>query len=181
MQSDNIHGELSAGETLQGSLNNNTARMAGSLHEGFGGTSDYNELENKPSINGVTLEGNVDGYDIGIYPPVNYLTTPQNTFIKWLDSKDIWQVVIPFNNIYNGMTLSIPKPSNNNIERIIKINGTAQGNSYNWAINVPYYHNDNYYIRVYCDIDNEQLYFETTSDQSQYYNNGFVIVQYTLA
>lgn len=174
-----INGNLNARETIEGGLDTRFS-MSGNMTSGVGGTSDYNELENKPSINGVTLEGNVSGFDIGIYPPVNYSTTPQNTFTKWIDGKDIWRVVVPFNTMYNGMTLPIPKPSNIKIERIIKINGTTQGNSYSWGINVPYYHNGNYYIRVYFDGDNDALYFESTTEQSQYYDNGFVIVEYTL-
>lgn len=31
-----------------------------------GGTTDYNDLENKPSINGVTLEGDLSLEDLGI-------------------------------------------------------------------------------------------------------------------
>lgn len=33
---------------------------------GGAGTSDYNELSNKPQINGVTLEGNKSNEDLGI-------------------------------------------------------------------------------------------------------------------
>ena len=33
---------------------------------GGGGTKDYNELENKPQINGVTLQGNRDMASLGV-------------------------------------------------------------------------------------------------------------------
>lgn len=36
---------------------------------GEGGTSDYNDLENKPKINGVTLEGDKSSSDLGISVP----------------------------------------------------------------------------------------------------------------
>lgn len=181
MQSDNIHGELSAGATLQGSLNNNTARMSGFLHEGFGGTSDYNELENKPSINGVTLEGNVSGFDIGIYPPVNYSTTPQNTFTRWIDGRYIWQVVIPFTDMYEGMELSIPRPSNIRVNEVITINGMAGSDGGEYFTTVPYYSSSNYNIRAYFHNVNDTIYFETTEEQRQYYYKGYVVVRYTLA
>ena len=35
--------------------------------EGGVSTSDYNDLENKPSINGVTLQGALDNDDLGVY------------------------------------------------------------------------------------------------------------------
>lgn len=35
---------------------------------GSGGTSDYSQLSHKPSINGVTLEGNKSSSDLGINP-----------------------------------------------------------------------------------------------------------------
>ena len=41
---------------------------------GSGGTSDYEELENKPSINNVTLNGNKSLSDLGIQPSGNYVT-----------------------------------------------------------------------------------------------------------
>lgn len=31
-----------------------------------GGTTDYNALQNKPSINGTTLEGNLNSEDVGV-------------------------------------------------------------------------------------------------------------------
>ena len=33
------------------------------------GTTDYNNLENKPSINGTTLEGSISLNDIGVVSP----------------------------------------------------------------------------------------------------------------
>lgn len=40
--------------------------MGGTNSGGSGGTTDYNELSNKPKINGVTLTGNKTLSDIGI-------------------------------------------------------------------------------------------------------------------
>lgn len=155
MQADNIHGELTAGATLQGSLNNNTARMAGALHEGFGGTTDYNELENKPSINGVTLEGNVDGYDIGILPTVNYSTNEYNTFIKWIDGKEIFRKVI----MATGLN---PRPSDwttianiPNVDTIVSIKAVGRHTITNYTYMPPYitaaYDHTNNNVKYYFD------------------------------
>lgn len=41
---------------------------------GSGGTSDYNELQNKPSINGIVLEGNKTTADLNLQPAGEYAT-----------------------------------------------------------------------------------------------------------
>ena len=55
---------------------------AGSGGGGTGGTTDYTDLENKPSINSVTLIGNKTTHDLGIsqVPEVN--NTDSNKFLK---------------------------------------------------------------------------------------------------
>lgn len=40
--------------------------VSGGLTAGVGGTTDYNELENRPSINGNILEGNKNGHNLGL-------------------------------------------------------------------------------------------------------------------
>lgn len=40
-----------------------------------GGTTDYNDLSNKPQLNGVTLEGDTTLDDVGVQPKGNYLTS----------------------------------------------------------------------------------------------------------
>lgn len=53
---------------------------------GSGGTSDYTELTNKPSINSVTLNGNKSLSDLGIQPSGNYLTESDLTdYVKNTD------------------------------------------------------------------------------------------------
>lgn len=49
---------------------------------GTGGTSDYNDLENKPQINGHTLSGNKTLNDLGIQPKGNYLTNETDPVFK---------------------------------------------------------------------------------------------------
>lgn len=82
MTRDNIVG------TLQGD-----SRLSGGLSVG-GGTTDYNELENKPSINGVELAGNVTIENLGIWQPKNFSTDEQNTGIKWIDGRYIHYKVV---------------------------------------------------------------------------------------
>lgn len=54
---------------------------------GSGGTKDYLDLENKPQLNGVTLEGNKSLDDIGAQPKGNYLTTESDpTVPSWAKS-----------------------------------------------------------------------------------------------
>ena len=48
---------------------------------GGGGTTDYNALSNKPSINGVELEGNMGSEDIGVEPDMNYYYDPESESI----------------------------------------------------------------------------------------------------
>lgn len=56
-------------QTITGSLST-SGRLSGALSVG-GGTTDYNELENKPSINGVELSGNKTTQELGIQTTVN--------------------------------------------------------------------------------------------------------------
>lgn len=61
-------------------------RRLGVLEEsgGGGGTSDYSDLENKPQLNGITLEGNKTLDDIGAQPKGNYLTSESDpTVPSW--------------------------------------------------------------------------------------------------
>lgn len=51
---------------------------------GGGGTSDYSDLENKPQLNGITLEGNKTLDDVGVQPKGNYLTSESDpTVPSW--------------------------------------------------------------------------------------------------
>ena len=172
MQSDNIHGELSAGASLQGSLNNNTTRMSGALHEGFGGTSDYTELENKPSINGVTLEGDLSLNDLGILQPVNYSMTEQNTHVKWIDGKDIY--IKSYSVSITSENVQIPL--NVTVDTIVKLHSSIKkltGDTYISADNIYYDGSDWINVHIYGD----KIRILSTS----WFNgaSGYVTVYYT--
>lgn len=49
-----------------------SARIAPLTSTGGGGTTDYNKLRNKPSVNGIELEGNKTLEDLGIQPTGEY-------------------------------------------------------------------------------------------------------------
>ena len=55
--------------------------VAGSGGSSEGGTTNYNELTNKPSINGVTLSGSKTLDDLNIQPKGNYLTSIPSQYI----------------------------------------------------------------------------------------------------
>ena len=61
-----------------GNIKVNTVRLTGDIKvpvAGSGsGTSDYNELSNKPSINGTTPKGNMSFEELGIQPTGDYAT-----------------------------------------------------------------------------------------------------------
>ena len=56
-------------------INNESLLGSGNIDIQGGGTSDYSNLTNKPSINNVTLSGNKSLSDLGIQPAGSYATT----------------------------------------------------------------------------------------------------------
>lgn len=79
-------------QTITGNLSTN-GRLSGLLSVG-GGTTDYNELENKPTYNGYIIEGALTNESLGIWQPKNFSTEEQNTGIKWIDGSDIYYKVV---------------------------------------------------------------------------------------
>lgn len=66
--SQELNGFLSNESNLSGSINNGANLIGSFIQGGGGGTSDYNDLDNKPSINNVTLSGNKTSHDLGLMP-----------------------------------------------------------------------------------------------------------------
>ena len=66
--SQELNGFLSNENNLSGSINNGANLIGSFIQGGGGGTSDYNDLDNKPSINNVTLSGNKTSHDLGLMP-----------------------------------------------------------------------------------------------------------------
>lgn len=82
MTRDNIVGTLHGDDHVQGALSVG------------GGVSSYNELEDLPTLNGETIIGNMT-----IWQPKDYNTDEQNTGLKWINGKPLYQKVVVFNNI----------------------------------------------------------------------------------
>lgn len=59
-----------------------------------GGTSNYNDLSNKPSINGVTLSGNKTSSDLGISGSSITYSTSEQLIGKWVDGSNLYQKTI---------------------------------------------------------------------------------------
>ena len=74
-------------------------------------TTDYTELENKPSINNVTLNGNKTSSDLGLQPAGNYLTEETDPVFSASASAEItstdisnWNAKSDFSGSYNDLT-----------------------------------------------------------------------------
>lgn len=58
--------------------------LKGNIYRGVGGTSNYEDLNNKPSINGVELVGDKTPHDLGIWQPFNLIPNIEyDTGFKW--------------------------------------------------------------------------------------------------
>ena len=157
---------------MNGNLNGH-GHLSGVLTIGLGGTSNYNELENRPSVNNIILEGNKTSHDLGLASmqdvsdiasdiallsqrlPKNYSTTEQNTGIKWIDGKYIYQKTYVIN--LTGTNVTVPTGISG--ENIISLNGffRRSGGNETLVSGVMYYDgsdwlNIQYYngIRIYC-------------------------------
>ena len=77
---------------------------------GGGGTSDYEDLDNLPKVNNVTLTGNKSLSDLGIQPAGNYLTEETDptvpSYVKNITQANItsWNNKSDFSGNYNDLT-----------------------------------------------------------------------------
>ena len=60
---------------IQGSITTEPTNLVGTLNTVVGGTTNYNELTNKPKINNVELVDNKTLSDLGVQPEGNYANT----------------------------------------------------------------------------------------------------------
>lgn len=166
-----INGNLNTRETIEGGLDTRFS-MSGNMTAGVGGTSDYNELDNKPSINGVTLEGNVSGADIGIYPPVDYSTSPQKLNTKWIDGKEIWCKTIIGNFSTGNLIIDTIIPS---LVNIIKFDGFLYYAPNNQWLAIPYGESGD--CVTLLTRNNDIILYSTSSMSS--YSRYIVTIYYT--
>lgn len=120
-------------QTIIGSLST-SGRLSGALSVG-GGTTDYNELENKPTYNGHVIEGELTNESLGIWQPKNFSTEEQNTGLKWIDGKDIYIKTITTGQLGTTKTIN---HNISNLDKIIKIDGIALATNQHYYIPLPY-------------------------------------------
>ena len=94
--------------TPTGDYNPATKKYVDDAVAGSGGTSDYSELTNKPSINGVTLSGNKTSSELGITGSTKFYSIKKsdtqatliNNFTQWLDDykNGIDDVIVIYDN-----------------------------------------------------------------------------------
>ena len=91
-----LDGVLQGNLELAGSLQDN-AELSGTLSvggiNGSGVSSNYNQLINKPQINGVTLTGNKLLSDLGIQPRGDYLDTSKVKNTVSTTAGDVYDVI----------------------------------------------------------------------------------------
>lgn len=91
-----LSGKLLGQEALSGEVGVEVLRTGG------GGTTNYNNLVNKPSINGVTLQGNKTTEELGIVSEESDPTVPQ--YVKDITSEEIndWNKINTVESIAKG-------------------------------------------------------------------------------
>ena len=108
--------EIEAGNNITIDDTENGIRI-NSTGGGSGGTSNYNDLSNKPKINNVELSGNKSLNDLGIQPAGNYLTEETDptvpSHVKNITQANItsWNNKSEFSGNYNDLTNKPTIPS----------------------------------------------------------------------
>ena len=160
--------------------------------QGGGGSSDYSDLSNKPSINGVTLSGNKTTGDLEIsyndlddkptIPSViNYSETEQDTGLTWIDGNKLYQKTVTdqFGTVTDGTwsTLNIQDSIPSNASKAFIINAALLNNTSVGGVPIPYYKDDGTRgIKAY--ISNGTV--RVTTNWSQYSNSKvYITIQYT--
>lgn len=101
--------EIEAGNNITIDNTENGIRI-NSTGGGSGGTSNYNDLSNKPKINNVELNGNKSLNDLGIQPKGNYLISETDptvpSYVKNISQANItsWNNKSDFSGNYNDLT-----------------------------------------------------------------------------
>lgn len=80
-----LKGSISGAQTLKGNLSDATT-LSGSISTAPGqGTKDYNRLENKPTLNAITIEGDKDSLDYHLQHKLDFATRHDVEKILYLD------------------------------------------------------------------------------------------------
>ncbi len=174
---DSLRGSLTPHATMRGVLGGRE-QLNGLLREGGGGTTNYEELENLPSFNGTTVEGDHDGHYYGlaelsdIPAVVDYSINEVDTGVKWIDDKDIYMKTYPVS-VTSG---NVQIPLNVTVDTIVKLDSSIKkltGGTYISCDNMYYDGGDWLNVHIYDD--------KIRILSSSWFNgaSGYVTVYYT--
>ena len=125
------------------------AGMSAGMSAGVGGTDNYEELENLPSINGDTVIG-----DMLLWQPKNFSAEEQNTGIKWTNGKDIYFKTIQYTITSSGTGLVTPDDIFDDlifVSIIMSGDGVAMSIPYNDGSDLAIWQRYDGYIRIYTN------------------------------
>lgn len=113
-------------------------------------------------------------------PPIgicDYSTTEQDTGCKWIDGKHIYKKTIDFGTLPNN-TRKYANANIQNLDKIIKIEGIANGAGNAAPLPLVYLSNDSAYnAEVSFDYNSGRVQIGTNRDRSSYY--AYVTLYYT--
>lgn len=95
------------------------------------GTTDYNDLSNKPSINGITLDGNKTVTDLNLQ---SYISLPGNTDLNTITTDGYYKVLLKDNTNYNQPIYNTTLPENNISFWTISFSSTPSGESLQYPL-----------------------------------------------
>lgn len=159
-------------QTITGSLST-SGRLSGALSVG-GGTTDYNELENKPLINGVELVGNMH-----LWQPFDFDSDNEFTLGFKYKNKDLYMKVIKSDLIPADTTLTTPAISGVDDYFILSIKSIQSNNAFEYSpcyISMYNYQGSGtYYGMIQYDKTNHTLQFSNMSRVNQIYIEALII------
>lgn len=127
--------------------------LASDFGGGGGGTSDYTDLNNKPSINNVTLSGNKTGSDLGLGLH-NYSTTEQIVG-TWIDGKPVYEITIIDNALNVSSGYATFDTTVANVENVCSAECyVGSPSTAGWRQG---YLNSNYYSGLQCSVNQDNV------------------------
>lgn len=155
---DALRGSLTPHATMRGVLGGRE-QLRGGLGIG-GGTTDYEEIENKPAINSTTVEGDHDGHYYGLanlsdIPDGNYSTNEVDTGLKWIDGKTIYRKTFYLTDVNAKPSDWVDFQYDDTIETLVSIDAIHYNYSSIASFGFPYitasYNHNTKYMRYYTD------------------------------
>lgn len=117
-----------------------------------------------------------DPNDSGVNVPINYSTAEQDTGLKWIDGKPIYQKTFSETSCPNNSSVTVASLSSLNIENVVDMKGFAKSNNQSgYFRTLPFCGGGANDIRI--DVSNFDLRIVTYGDWSGY--NVTITVYYT--